>query len=151
MPQESFRVYVVDNEESIRRSLKRLLKSMGYHAVTFESAEEFLDSTSGLGEGCILLDIRLPGITGLDLLEKLASWGAKYSVIIMTAHDNPQWRERAKKAGVVAYLKKPFDDQSLLDAIQFPCRKGSECREEDGDKLENGLWAQPRSISTSAV
>ena len=62
-------------------------------------------------------------MTGLDLQEKLVLSGAKYSVIFMTAHDNPQWRERAKKAGAIAYLTKPFGDQSLLDAIQFASEK----------------------------
>jgi FixJ family two-component response regulator len=123
MAQEEFTVYVVDDDDSIRRALKRLLRSLGYHAITFESAEEFLDSAPYLGEGCLVLDIRLPGMTGLDLQEKLASSGAKYSVIFMTAHDNPQWRERAKKAGAIAYLRKPFGDQSLLDAIQFASEK----------------------------
>ena len=124
MPQKSFTVYVVDDDDSIRRALKRLLRSAGYHAITFESAEEFLDSASCLGDGCLVLDIRLPGMTGLDLQEKLASSGAKYSIIFMTAHDNPQWRERANKAGAIAYLRKPFGDQSLLDAIQFASEKG---------------------------
>ena len=124
MPQKSFTVYVVDDDDSIRRALKRLLRSAGYHAITFESAEEFLDSASCLGDGCLVLDIRLPGMTGLDLQEKLASSGAKYSIIFMTAHDNPQWQERARKAGAVAYLKKPFNEHSLLDAIQCACDTG---------------------------
>ena len=119
MPQESFTVYVVEDDESIRRAIGRLLRSVGYHALTFESAEQFLDSISDAGVGCLLLDIRLPGMTGLDLQEKLTSSGAKYPVIFMTAHDNPHWQEKAKKAGALAYLKKPFGDQSLLDAIQF--------------------------------
>jgi FixJ family two-component response regulator len=125
MPQESVTVYVVDDDESIRRALKRLLRSVGYHAVTFDSAEEFMEATSCGGEGCLILDIRLPGMTGLDLQEKLASRGAKYAVIFMTAHDNPQWQERAKQAGAVAYLKKPFGKQSLLDAIRLACREGT--------------------------
>jgi FixJ family two-component response regulator len=125
MPQESVTVYVVDDDESIRRALKRLLSSAGYRALTFESAEDFLDSASSLGEGCLLLDIRLPGMTGLDLQEKLASSGAKCSVIFMTAHDNPLWQQRAKKAGAVAYLRKPFDEHSLFDAIRLACGKGS--------------------------
>jgi len=124
MPRESFTVYVVDDDESIRRALKRLLRSMGYHAVTFDSAEEFMETSSCRGKGCLILDIRLPGMTGLDLQEKLASSGAKYPVIFMTAHDNPQWQERAKNAGAVAYLRKPFEEQSLLDAIQLACREG---------------------------
>ena len=124
MPQKSVTVYVVDDDESIRRALKRLLRSAGYHAVTFDSAEEFIESASYGGKGCLVLDIRLPGMTGLDLQDRLASSGAKYPVIFMTAHDNPQWQERAKKAGAVAYLRKPFEEQSLLDAIQLACREG---------------------------
>jgi len=126
MPQESITVYVVDDDESIRRALKRLLRSFGYHALTFESAETFLDSTSGKDEGCIILDIHLPGMTGLDLQEKLASRGAKYSVIFMTAYDNPQWQDRAKRVGAVAYLRKPFSEQLLLNAIRLSNEKGFE-------------------------
>lgn len=125
MPQKSVTVYVVDDDESIRRALKRLLRSMGYHAVTFDSAEEFMETTSCRGEGCLVLDIRLPGMTGLDLQEKLAASGAKYTVIFMTAHDNLQWQQRAKKAGAVAYLRKPFDEQSLLNAIQLACHEAA--------------------------
>ena len=124
MHRESFTVYVVDDDESIRKALKRLLRSMGYHAVAFESAEDFMETTSCRGEGCLVLDIRLPGMTGLDLQEKLASSGVKYPVIFMTAHDNPQWQEKAKKAGALAYLRKPFDEQSLRGAIQLACRGG---------------------------
>ena len=125
MHRESFTVYVVDDDESIRKALKRLLRSMGYHAVAFESAEDFMETTSCRGEGCLVLDIRLPGMTGLDLQEKLASSGVKYPVIFMTAHDNPQWQERAKKAGALAYLRKPFDEQSLLGAIQLACHEAA--------------------------
>lgn len=124
MPQKSLTVYVVDDDESIRRALKRLLRSAGYQAVTFESAEDFMEATSCRGEGCLVLDIRLPGMTGLDLQEKLASSGANYPVIFMTAHDNPQWQERAKKAGALAYLRKPFDEELLLNAIQLACHEG---------------------------
>jgi FixJ family two-component response regulator len=132
MPRESFTVYVVDDDESIRRALKRLLRSAGYHAVTFNSAEEFMEATYWRGEGCLVLDIRLPGMTGLDLQEKLVALGAKYPVIFMTAHDNPQWRQRAKEVGAIAYLRKPFDEQSLLDAIQCACRKGPDPEGEAG-------------------
>ena len=119
MQQETFTVYVVDDDPSIRKALERLLRSAGYHALTFDSAEEFLEFTSGQGEGCLVLDIRLPGLSGLDLHKKLVSQGKKYPVIFMTAHDNPQWRERAKKMDAVAYLNKPFPEQTLLDAIQL--------------------------------
>jgi FixJ family two-component response regulator len=124
VPQGLITVYIVDDDESIRKALQRLLRSVGYQALTFASAEDFLDSTCVRGMGCLILDIRLPGITGFDLQEKLVSEGAKYAVIFITAHDNPQWQERAKKAGAIAYLKKPFDEHSLLDAIQLACGKG---------------------------
>lgn len=116
---ESMPVYIVDDDESIRKALQRLLKSAGYQALTFASAEDFLDSISGRGEGCLILDIRLPGISGLDLQEQLFSRGGKYSVIFITARDNPQWLEKAKKSGAIAYLKKPFNEHALLDAIQL--------------------------------
>ena len=124
MPQQSVTVYVIDDDDAIRRALKRLLRSVGYHALTFASAEEFLEFAPEPDEGCLVLDIQLPGMTGLDLREKLASRGAEYSVIIMTAYDNPQWRERAEKAGVVAYLKKPFHEKPLIDAIRLACGQG---------------------------
>jgi FixJ family two-component response regulator len=117
VPQEAFTVYVVDDDDSIRRALKRLLRSVGYHVLTFESAENFLEYTPEPYEGCLVLDIHLSGMTGFELQEKLASRGLKYAVIFMTAYDNPQWQERAKKTGAVAYLRKPFGEQALLDAV----------------------------------
>ena len=115
---ESMPVYIVDDDESMRKALQRLLRSVGYQALTFTSAEDFLDAASYGGRGCLILDIRLPGISGLDLQKKLAAEGAKYEIIFITAHDNPQWLEKARKAGAVAYLRKPFNEKSLLDAIQ---------------------------------
>jgi len=126
MPQEAFTVYIVDDDASIRSALKRLLRSVGYHAVTFESAESFLDCATGRGKGCLVLDIRLPGMTGLDLQDQLSLSGSGYPVIFMTAHDNPEWQERARKAGALAYLRKPFPEQALLDAIQLSRLEGPE-------------------------
>ena len=81
MPEESFTVYVVDDDESSRRALNRLLRSVGYQVLSFESAEDFLNSVSGLSEGCLVLDIHLKGMSGLDLQEKLTALGVRYSVI----------------------------------------------------------------------
>jgi FixJ family two-component response regulator len=117
--QESVTVYIVDDEESIRSALSRLLRSVGYQVLSFESAEDFLNSASGLGEGCLVLDIQLKGMTGLDLQERLTSWGMSYPIIFITAYDNPQWRNRAEKAGAVAYLRKPFNEKALLDSIRL--------------------------------
>ena len=123
MDSSSFTVYVVDDDESIRKALKRLLRSVGYHTLTFGSAEAFLEFPLGENKGCLVLDVRLPGMTGFELQEKLSMKGAAYPVLFMTAHDNPQWQERAKKAGAVAYLKKPFFEQKLFDAIRLCSEK----------------------------
>jgi len=131
--QERFTVYIVDDDASIRSALKRLLRSVGYHAVTFDSAEGFLDGAARLAKGCLVLDIRLPGMTGLDLQEQLSLLGSGHPIIFMTAHDNPEWQERARKAGAIAYLKKPFPEQVLLEAIQLACFDLSESG--NGDRL----------------
>ena len=121
MKEASFTVYVVDDDASIRKALERLLGSAGYRTLTFDSAEALLASPLVRSNGCLVLDIRLPGMTGFELQEKLSSRGSKYPVLFMTAHDNPQWRERAKEAGAVAFLKKPFLEQNLFEAIGL-CR-----------------------------
>ena len=117
MPQDSITVYVIDDDDSIRRALKRLLRSVGYHVLTYESAEEFLEFAPEPDGGCLVLDIHLPKMTGFDLQEKLISRGAKYSVIFITAFDNLHWQKRARKMGAAAYLRKPFNEQAMLDAI----------------------------------
>jgi FixJ family two-component response regulator len=117
LPEKSFTVFLIDDDHSVRKALKRLLRANGYQVKTFESAEEFLLSGEIRTAGCLLLDIRLPGISGLDLYEKLASSGTNYPVIFITAQDNLQWQERAAEAGAAAYLRKPFGQKSLLDAL----------------------------------
>ena len=86
MPQQNPKVYVVDDDASIRSALGRLLKSTGYQVLSFESAEDFLKSVTDLHEGCIVLDIHLKGMSGLDLQEQLVSRGMRYGIIIMTAY-----------------------------------------------------------------
>jgi FixJ family two-component response regulator len=110
-------VYIVDDDDSIRRALKRLLSAAGYQARTFESAEAFLELIPDKGGGCLVLDIHLPGMTGFDLQEMLVSRGMAYRIIFMTAYDNKRWQERAEKRGAVGYLRKPFGEQALLKAI----------------------------------
>jgi len=117
MPMNSDIVYIVDDDDSIRRALKRLLKSAGYHARTFASAEAFFEFTPDKGRGVLVLDIQLPGMTGFDLEEKLTSKGTTYPIIFMTAHENRQWQKRAEEIGAISYLKKPFDENVFLDAI----------------------------------
>jgi FixJ family two-component response regulator len=114
-------VLVVDDDESVRRAMKRLLMSNGYRVLAFESAEELLQTGFVCDKVCLLLDIRLPGISGLDLYAELVASGVKCPVIFMTAHDDSQWPDRVKKAGAVALLRKPFGEQSLLSALALAC------------------------------
>ncbi len=113
-------VYLIDDDESVRRALQRLLRSAGLDVKAFSSAEEFLRSGNLDEKGaCIILDIRMPGLTGFDLQEKLASKGTRIPVITVSAFDDAQTRERARKLGATAFFRKPVDGQALIDAIHW--------------------------------
>lgn len=112
-------VYLVDDDESVRRALQRLLRSAGFEVKAFSSAEEFLQSENLDVRACIVLDIRMPGLTGFDLQEKLASKGIRMPVINVSAFDDAETRERARKLGAVAFFRKPVDGQALIDAIHW--------------------------------
>lgn len=117
-------VFVVDDDESVRASLKLLLESSGFHVVTFESAEDFLDSNFRESPCCLILDIHLPGMSGFNLQKHLVKSQTRIPVIFITGHDRYRMEDEAMRLGAVAYLRKPFDEQYLLDAIQLACEKG---------------------------
>ncbi len=110
-------IFVVDDDRSVRKALKRLLSSAGLKVETFGSAEEVL--TSGRQElpDMFVIDVRMPGLSGLELQQALAASGSRIPVIFITAYRDDQARSLAKQAGAVAYLEKPFDDRALLAAI----------------------------------
>jgi FixJ family two-component response regulator len=110
-------VCVVDDDDSILRALRRLLGATGFRVETFSSAEQFLKSEHRGRADCLVLDVHLSGLSGLDLQERLATSGVSTPVVIITAHDEEPTRERAERAGAIEYLRKPFDDDSLIDAI----------------------------------
>jgi FixJ family two-component response regulator len=109
-------ICVVDDDDSLLRALRRLLDATGFQVETFPSAEEFLSRHRG-GADCLVLDVHLSGLSGLDLQEQLVTSGVKTPVVIITAHDDQPTRERARRAGAVEYLRKPFDDDTLIAAI----------------------------------
>jgi FixJ family two-component response regulator len=111
-------ISIVDDDPSIRRALRRLLRSAGYTVEVFESARAFLDRHPGDRVACLVLDIRMEGMNGFELQERLAAEQAAIPIIFMTAHDDARTRERAERAAPVAYLPKPFDGPALLEAIQ---------------------------------
>ena len=112
-------VYVIDDDESVRKALKRLLRSADLDAETFSSAEEFLSDSREGQNACILIDIRMPGLTGFDLQKRLLSQGVRIPVIVISASDDVQTREHARELEAVNFFRKPVDDQALLDAISW--------------------------------
>ena len=111
-------VYVVDDEAAVSISLKRLLRSVGLEARTYASAQEFLRSERPDAPGCLILDVRLPGLSGLDLQQELTAAKIDLPVIFITGHGDIPMSVRAMKAGAVEFLTKPFREQELLEAIQ---------------------------------
>ncbi len=112
-------VYVIDDDESVRRGFQLLLLSAGFNVRTFSSAKAFLEGVSPGDSGLIILDMRMPGITGLDLLKKLASWKTKMKIIAISAFDDAETKALARELGAVAYFQKPVDGQALIDAIHW--------------------------------
>jgi FixJ family two-component response regulator len=111
-------VAVVDDEESVCRALKRLLRSAGFDVATFGSGSDFLQSLRSRRPACLVLDLHMPRMSGFDLQEHLLSVEDRMPIVVITGHDTPQSRDRVMLAGASAYLHKPVDDQALLDAVQ---------------------------------
>lgn len=112
-------VHLVDDDEAIRRSASFMLKTSGYQVQTYESGFELLKSAGGLRHGCILLDIRLPGMDGLEVQQALKGKGVTLPVIIMTGHGDITLAVRAMKAGAIDFIEKPFEKAVLLSSIEL--------------------------------
>ncbi len=110
-------VFVVDDDDLVRASIQGLLKSVGLHSETFATAQEFLRSKRSDGPSCLVLDVRLPGVNGLDFQRELADAGIRIPIIFITGHGDIPMTVKAMKSGAVEFLTKPFRDQDLLDAI----------------------------------
>ena len=110
-------IAIVDDDESVRRALRRLLRSLRYEAVAFASGEEFLDSLPSHRPVCVLVDLHLPGLNGLEILERLRGADPGPPVIVMTGFDEPGTRERCLAAGAVDYITKPIEGADLSASI----------------------------------
>ena len=111
-------IAVVDDDESLRRSVGNFLRSAGFRVETFASAEDFLRSARRERTGCLVLDVRMTGMSGLDLLRHLAAGNVRVPAVVLTAHGDEDIRQRCLRAGAVAFLDKPFHAEALLDAVQ---------------------------------
>ncbi len=116
-------VFVVDDDVSIREALKNLFRSVGLDVKTFGTAQEFMADRQADVSGCLVLDVRLPGLSGLDLQRRLVEANVKIPIIFITGHGDIQMSVRAMKAGAMEFLTKPFRDQDLLDAVQQAIRR----------------------------
>jgi FixJ family two-component response regulator len=112
-------IAVVDDDESVRESLSGLIRSVGFGAMVFASAEAFLSSNRLLDTDCLILDVRMPGMNGLELQRRLAASHKSIPVIFITAHDDEEARVRALNGGAVEYLLKPFSEEALMKAIDM--------------------------------
>jgi FixJ family two-component response regulator len=111
-------ISIVDDDESIRRTTTFLIESFGFRAAAFESAENFLKSGQLHDTSCLILDVQMPGTTGLELQSELAASGYDIPIIFITAYDNKVSRKQAMQAGAAAFLGKPFSDEELLQTIR---------------------------------
>jgi len=123
-------VFVIDDDARIRAATERLLKSVGLHAESYATPKEFLTRKLPDGPTCLVLDVRLPGMSGLDVQRKLAEEGVEIPVIFITGHADIPMTVKAMKSGAVEFLTKPFRDQDLLDAIQQALQQQGEARQQ---------------------
>lgn len=144
-------VYVVDDDVAVREAIQGLLKSVGLPSDSFGTAQEFLNSERADGPSCLVLDIRLPGVNGLDFQRQLADAGVHIPIIFITGHGDIPMTVRAMKSGAVEFLTKPFRDQDLLDAINQALDRDQIRRQHDTElagvrKRYNSLTAREREV-----
>lgn len=144
-------VFVVDDDDSVRKALARLMRSVGLNVETFGSASEYLAREPHPGPACVILDVRMPGLSGLDLQKELAASGSTLSVIFMTGHGTVPMSVQAMKAGAMEFLEKPIDDQTLIDAVHEALKKNQQARQKKAELTEihervNSLTSREREV-----
>ena len=129
-------VFIIDDDAAVRASIQDLLESLGLRSESFETAEQFLRSKRSDGPSCLVLDVRLPGVNGLDLQRRLADAGFQIPVIFITGHGDIPMTVKAMKSGAVEFLTKPFLDRDLLDAIHQALERDQATRQQRSDLAE---------------
>src|ERR1051326_61213 len=146
MSQDDPTVFVVDDDPSIQRGLKTLIRSVGLRVEVFGSAQDFLQSRRANGPGCLVLDVRLPRMSGLEFQKELVKANIQVPIIFITAHGDVPMSVRAMKAGALEFLTKQFRDQDLLDAIQTALERDRIRRQQEMEMAE--LWKRFRSLTS---
>lgn len=156
MDQQRPKIFVVDDDESVREALGSLIRSAGLNVETFASAHEFLSRRRADEPGCLVLDVRLPGLSGLDLQQRLAEINIETPIIFITGHGDIPMSVRAMKAGAVEFLTKPFRDEDLLAAIHEAIRRDGSVRRRQAEIAElreryESLTAREREVMDLVV
>jgi len=123
MTNDHFIIMIVDDDGSMRRAARRLIKSSGFAVETFASAEDFLASGRLDATACLVLDVQMPGLNGLELQSRLISEGCQIPIVFITAYNDENAREQALRAGAVGYLVKPFEEADLLNGINLALQR----------------------------
>jgi FixJ family two-component response regulator len=149
-------VFVIDDDDLIRAAIQGLLKSVGLHAETFETTQQFLGSKLPDAPSCLVLDVRLPGVNGLDFQRQLAESGIRIPIIFITGHGDIPMSVRAMKSGAVEFLTKPFLDEDLLNAIHEALNRDRVTREQQNELTElrkryESLTARERQVMRLVV
>jgi FixJ family two-component response regulator len=149
-------VFVIDDDDLVRKSVQGMLKSVGLHSETFETPQEFLCKKRPDGPSCLILDVRLPGVSGLDFQRELADAGIRIPIIFITGHGDIPMSVKAMKSGAVEFLTKPFRDQDLLDAIHQALDRDRLTRQQQSEvadlrKRYESLTPREREVMTLVV
>ena len=149
-------VFIVDDDQGVRQAVQDLVESVGLHAEAFATGQEFLDRKPTSRPSCLVLDVRLPQMSGLDFQRKLAEAGVQIPIIFITAHGDIPMSVRALKAGAIEFLAKPFRDQDLLDAIQQALQRDRAAREQQHEVVSlhtryQSLTAREREVMALVV
>jgi RNA polymerase sigma factor (sigma-70 family) len=149
-------VFVVDDDASVRQALRRLLKSAGFQVRTFAAAEEFLEQSVSDATGCIVLDVQMPGLGGLDLQRRLAEKNASLPIVFLTGHGDIPMAVRAIRAGAVDFLAKPFDASHLLTSIRKAIAMHAKVRQTEAEVADirqraESLSPREREVMTLVV
>jgi FixJ family two-component response regulator len=135
-PESNAVIAIVDDDPSVRRGLERLIRSVGWKVETFASAQEFLARPRAEAPGCLVLDLQLPDLSGLDLQKRMAEAGLETPIVFLTGHGDIPASVQAMKAGAIEFLTKPFDEQNLLNAIREAIERDRRTRQHHADIRE---------------
>lgn len=134
MTEAKSKVFIVDDDQGVREAIKILMRSIGYESETYPSAGEFLRAFDHDMVGCLVLDVRMPGMSGLELQNRLTSLGSTLPIIFITAHGDVPMAVEAVKAGALDFVQKPFRDQELIDKIQEAFARNAHVRKEQRNR-----------------